>query len=124
MDIANLRLHLKDEYRYQDTTKEIFLNEVEKIFEAYRYSGDAELIIYKGVCDGSNECDNCGKKGYRFVGNHSKNYMDLLFDVEGDDIKDIFDCLNLKTDVVIENLGLKADLDVNQYSHEINDIPF
>lgn len=32
MDIAKLRLYLKDEYTYQETTKEIFLMEVEKVF--------------------------------------------------------------------------------------------
>ena len=110
MDIAKLRLYLKDEYTYEETTKEKFLNEVEKIFEAYRYSGDAELIIYKGVCAGSETCDNCGQKGYRFVGNNSKNYMDLLFEIEGDDIKDIYDCPYFKTDVEIEGLQTKADI--------------
>lgn len=110
MDIAKLRLYLKDEYTYEDTTKEIFLNEIESIFKAYKYSGDTELLIYKGTCAGSKICDNCGKKGYRFVGNHSKNYMDLLFVMEGDDIKDIFDCSYFKPDVEIEGLETKADI--------------
>jgi len=124
MDIEKLRLYLKDKYTYEDTTKEKFLNEIEQIFEAHRNSGDTELIIYKGACAGSKICDNCGKKGYRFVGNHSKNYMDLLFEFEGDDIKDIYSCSYFETDVDIENLGIKADLDVDQYYHDINDIPF
>jgi len=114
MDIAKLRLYLKDEYTYEDTTKEIFLNEIESIFEAHKNSGDTELIIYKGACAGSKICDNCGKKGYRFVGNHSKNYMDLLFIMESDDIKDIFDCSYFKTDVEIEGLETKADIYFNQ----------
>lgn len=124
MDIDNLRLHLKDEYTYQETSKEIFLNEVEQIFEAHKDSGDTELIVYEGACTGSKICDNCGKKGYRFVGNNSKNYMDLIFEIEGDDIKNIFDCMNFKTDVDIENLGLKADIDVNSYDLDIDAIPF
>lgn len=124
MDIAKLRLHLKDEYSYQDTTKEIFLNDIESVFEAHKDSGDTELIAYEGACAGSNICDNCGMTGFRFVGNHSKNYMDLLFEIEGDDIKDICDCMNFKTDVDIEDLGMKADIDVNLYDHDINSIPF
>lgn len=124
MDIDNLRVHLKDEYTYQDTTKEILLNEIEKIFEAYKNSGDTALTLYEGVCTGSIACDNCGKKGYRFVGNNSKNYMDLLFEIDGDDIMDIFECVQFKTDVDIEKLGIKADIDVDQYYHDINDIPF
>ncbi|MBN2894048.1 MAG: hypothetical protein JXL97_19415, partial [Bacteroidales bacterium] len=81
MKIHQLRYLLKDEYTYQETTKEIFLNEVESIFEAYRNSGDTELLLYPGVCN-SKTCGNCGKMGYRFVGNFSKNHMDLIFEVE------------------------------------------
>ena len=66
MDIDQLRYLLKDEYTYGETTKEIFLNEVEAVFEAHRNSGDTELLLYSGVCSGKT-CENCGKKGYRFV---------------------------------------------------------
>ena len=52
MDMDSLRLHLKDEYCYQDTTKEIFLTEVESIFEAHKNSGDTDLIPYEGKCAG------------------------------------------------------------------------
>ena len=112
MGIKDLRFYLKDEYTYEDTTKEIFLNEVEKIFEAHRYSGDTELTIYEGACVGK-RCDNCGKKGYRFVGNHSKNYMDLLFEIEGDDIKDIYSCSYFKPYAEIEGLQTKTDIYIN-----------
>lgn len=124
MDIGNLRYMLKDEYTYEGTTKEIFLNEIDNIFKAHKNSGDTELIIYKGACAGSKTCDNCGMKGYRFVGNHSKNFMDLLFEIEGDDIKDICDCMNFKTDVDIADLGMKADIDVNLYEQNSSGIPF
>jgi hypothetical protein len=82
MDIAKLRLQLKDDYTYDETTKEIFLNKIESVFEAQKNLGDTELIIYKGACAGK-KCDNCGKKGYRFIGNHSRSYIDLLFENEG-----------------------------------------
>ena len=109
MDIAKLRLYLKDYYTYQETTKEIFLNEVEEIFEAHRNSGDSGLLIFEGACAGK-KCENCGKKGYRFVGNHSGNYMDLLFETEGEDIKDIFDCVQFKAGQDIQGLKTKADI--------------
>jgi hypothetical protein len=113
MDIDNLRLHLKDEYNYEDTTKEIFLNEIEKIFDAHKNLGDTELLIYKGACAGK-RCENCGKKGFRFVGNNSKNYMDLLFEIEDDDIKDIYDCSYFKPDVEIDGIGKKAFIYFNE----------
>ena len=109
MDIGKLRLYLKDEYTYNNLTKEIFLNEIEGVFEAYKNSGDTELHIFNGAC-ASKTCDNCGLKGYRFVGNNSKNYMDLLFVMEGDDIIDIFDCVQFKSEVEIEGLKTKTDI--------------
>lgn len=114
MDIANLRLYLKEEYSYQETTQEIFLNEIEEIFEAHKNSGDTELLIYKGACGSDGRvCENCGKKGYRFVGNHSKNYLDLLFETEGDDIKDIYYCERFKTEENISNLGSGAYISID-----------
>jgi hypothetical protein len=109
LDIAGLRLHLKDDYPYQATTKEIFLNEIEEIFKAHKHSGDTELLMYEGRCVGTN-CDNCGMKGYRFVGNNSKNYMELLFEVAAGDIIDIIDCPHFKPEVEIQGLGTKADI--------------
>ncbi len=107
MDIARLQLYLKDDYTYQDTTKETFLNEIESIFEAHKNSGDTELIIYKGKCGGIT-CENCGKQGYRFVGNHSKNYFDLLFEMNGEDITDIYSCARFNTFDQIDNLGTRT----------------
>jgi len=122
MDIDNLRLHLQDKYTYEDTTKELFLNQIASVFEAYKYSGDTELLLFEGACnsDGKN-CPNCGIKGYRFVGNNSKNYMDFLFETEGDDIKDIFSCEQFKTIVEIEDLGTKAEFDIDLNNQDYGD---
>lgn len=111
MDITILRRYLKDEYTYEETTKEIFLNEIEAIFEAHRNSGDTELWLYPGICNGKT-CPNCGKKGYRFMGNNSKNYTDLIFEVEGDDIKDIYSCEEFKPNTKITGLGMRASIDI------------
>ncbi|MEI6680444.1 MAG: hypothetical protein WCL21_17675 [Mariniphaga sp.] len=112
MDTENLRLFLKDEYTYQDTTKELFLNEIASIFEVLINSGDTELIIYRGKCGGIT-CENCGKQGYRFVGNKSKNYLDLIFEMNGDDITDIYYCDKFNTDDETDELGTKADFYIN-----------
>ena len=112
MDIDTLRFFLKDEYTYEDTSKEIFLNEIEGVFNAFRHAGDTELLLYKGRCAGE-RCENCGKKGYRFVGNKSKNYLDFIFETEGDDIKDIYSCSIFKSDIEIDGLGSKEYIDIN-----------
>ena len=112
MDIAKIHPLLKDEYTYDETTKEIFLNEIESVFKAQRNLGDTELIVYEGSCIGK-KCDNCGKKGSRFIGNHSRSYIDLLFEIEGNEIKDITACAQFKTVVRIRDLGMKFDIDVD-----------
>ena len=111
-NITMLRHFLKDEYYYEETNKEIFLNEIEAIFEAHRNSGDTELLLYQGVCAGKT-CSNCGKKGFRFVGNNSKNYTDLIFEIEGDDIKDIYSCMEFKSETEIPGLGTRAFIHIN-----------
>jgi hypothetical protein len=109
MDIENLRINLNEEFSYENTTKEIFLFKIENVFEAYKNSGDTELIIYDGECNDRN-CPNLGKKGYRFVGNHSKNYIDLIFETKKDNITDIYQCSTFKTYINMGELGEKADI--------------
>jgi len=111
MNIDELQFYLKDEYSYQDTTKEVFLNEIARIFNEHKKAGDTELLIYQGKCAGEG-CDNCNKGGYRFVGNHSSDYLDLIFVMDTDDIKDIFDCSGLKTIESHKELQDKASIDI------------
>ncbi len=113
LDIEKLRFYLKEEYSYQDTTKEVFLNEIGKIFDAHKNSGDTALLIYSGKCAGET-CGNCGKGGYRFVGNHSKNYLSLIFIEDGDDIQDIFTCSEFKTDANPGELSGEASMFIHR----------
>ena len=112
MDIVGLRVFLKDQYTYERATKETFLEKLEAIFEKHRNAGDTQLLCYTGVCS-SELCVNCGNKGYRFVGNNSKNYIDLLFDIEGDSITDICSCLQFRSDKEIPDLRSKSVVEVN-----------
>jgi len=109
MDIETLRCNLKDDYSYEDTTKEIFLAEIEKIFKRRKNAGDTMLLIYEGKCtDG-----NCNNKGYRFVGNRSKSYIDLVFVTKKEDIINIFSCEDFKTDTEIKDIGIKTVININ-----------
>jgi len=109
IDIATLRTHLKDDYSYEDTTKEIFLNETERLFKRHKNAGDTKLLIFEGKCID----DNCNDRGYRFVGNRSRNYIDLVFVTKKDDIINIFSCNDFNTDTEIEDIGIKADININ-----------
>jgi len=108
MDIDSLRLNLKEEYTYQDVPKETFLDGLNSVFSFFKLGRDTHLILYPGVC-GSRACENCGKKGYQFVGNKSKRYIDLIFFIEQDDIKDIFFCKYLKTEQEVEGLDASTE---------------
>ncbi len=112
MDMDGLQLFLKEDYSYQDTTKEVFLNEIENIFCEHKNNGDTELVVYEGKCSGAG-CENCGSNGFRFIGNHSKNYLDLIFIMKGDDITDIFDCAEFTTTEYHEEIKNKASIEIN-----------
>jgi len=113
MDIDKLRLYLKDEYSYQETTKLIFLSKLDQVFSKFKGVGDTELLIYPGACAGKG-CDNCDAKGYRFVGNHSKNYIDLLFVIISADIRDIFYCSCFISDIELDNLQNKESIYIDK----------
>lgn len=97
LDWDRIYFYLKEEYSYQDTSKDIFLSKVKKIFQKLINEGDTELILLKGECK-SDVCDNCGKSGYRFIGNKSRNYIDLIVEASDDDIFDIFYCDDFSTE--------------------------
>ncbi|MBX2913665.1 MAG: hypothetical protein KF856_00200 [Cyclobacteriaceae bacterium] len=102
MDVLNT--HLKEEYSYQDTTKEIFLSELNKLFTNYKSEGDTGFTIYKGKCSGKG-CAGCGKNGFRFMGNVTRNYFSLLFITDGvGTVTDIYECNEFITAVKVENL--------------------
>jgi len=113
MDIETLRKHLKGEYSYEDTTKEVFLNEIERLFKRHKNAGDTKLLIYEGKCT-DDTCSNCDKRGYRFVGNRSRNYIDLIFDTEKDDIINIFSCEKFKPDDPLKNLKYKYEVEIHE----------
>ncbi len=113
LDIVSLRIHLKEEYSYQDTTKLIFLSKLDQVFNKFKNVGDTELLIYPGACAGK-ACDNCGVKGYRFVGNFSKHYIDLLFVIISADIRDIFYCSCFNPDVELDGLQRKESIFIDK----------
>lgn len=115
MNITALEIFLDDTKTYQDATKEVFLEKLEELFLAHKNIGDDYLIYYPGKCGAEHSrCDNCGKTGYRFVGNHSNNYFDFIFELAGQNISDIYDCSRFETTEIIKNLESKASLDFDE----------
>ncbi len=116
MNIAALEILLDDAKTYEDTTKELFLEKLQELFLAHKNSGDDFLLSYPGKCGAENSlCDNCGKTGYRFVGNQSNNYSDFIFELADQNINDdIYHCSRFETTETIENLETKACLDFDE----------
>lgn len=115
MNIATLEILLDDTKTYQDAAKEVFLEKLEDLFLNHKKLGDDYLISYTGKCGAEySRCYNCGKTGYRFVGNHSNNYFDFIFELAGQNISDIYDCSSFETPETVENLESKASLDFDE----------
>lgn len=46
MDIDRLSFFLKEEYNYQETTKDVFTEKLTDLFKDFKKGGDAQLIVY------------------------------------------------------------------------------
>lgn len=93
---------LDDSRTYQDVVKDVFIEKLDTVFTKFKDNGDTHLLAFKGVCN-STTCSNKGCFGYSFIGNNSKQHIDLIFDELSDDIKDIYQCRTLdRNDTSIE----------------------
>jgi len=104
---------LPEEHTYQNTSKEVFIGELEKVFQTFRNNGDEYLLNYPGLC-ANDACEFCGKQGYRFLGNRSNTYLDLVFITKGDEIINILSCNAIETEETLtlgERLGFCIALD-------------
>lgn len=114
MKTNNLKVLLKDKYIYNEITKELFIKKLNQIFKELKNAGDTELFYYQGICSKKNiSCNHCGKKGFRFVVNQSNNYLDLIFEIDKNDIKNINICYSFETDIKFEGLKEFVDISIN-----------
>ena len=122
MDSKALELILEDKVSYQDTTKTIFLEKLNEVFQEFKKE-DNKLIAYQGKCN-SNECSNKNKNGISFVGNISGRYINFVIEENEDrTVKDIYTCYDFCTAEKINNEN-KRKLDISVYKDEkVNFIP-
>jgi hypothetical protein len=91
MDSNALELILEDNFSYQDTTKTIFLEKLDEVFNEFKKE-DNKLIAYQGKCN-SKECSNTNKNGFCFMGNKSGRYINFIVEEnENGSIKDLCTC--------------------------------
>lgn len=116
MNSKALELILEDDVSYQDTSKMIFLQKLDEVFNEFK-TKDNELIAYQGKCN-SDECTNKNKSGVAFVGNKSGRYINFIIEKNEDgSVKDIYDCYDFCTNkkVIDEN---KRQLSFTVYKDE------
>ena len=110
MDVPALHTLLSDRYTYQEASKEVFISKLRNLFLRYRTAGDSRLIPSSGFCPAEN-CNNCGIKGFRFIGELSRNYLDLIFEWDGTELKDIVNCARFEP-LQNEVLGMEYSIHV------------
>lgn len=116
MDSTALELILDDEVSYQDTTKIIFLERLNEIFNQFKET-DTTLIAYEGKCF-SDECPNKNTSGISFVGNNSGNYLNLIIEQNDNGcIKDIYNCHQFCTEKNVKDF-MKTEFNIRIYKDE------
>jgi hypothetical protein len=102
MNIEALYYLLDAERTYQDWQRNEFILKLERIMQRFEADGDTYLNAVQGSCGGS--CSK-GQNGYLFIGNNSKNYMNLLFVEEELQLTDLYECSLFR--VNFDNLELR-----------------
>ena len=107
MDVDMLYNLLDDKITYQDFHRNEFLLKLERVMEDFKSNGDTFLNALEG------RCGDCYKEksGYLFIGNNSKRYMNLLFDLDKGEITDLFECSNFITQFKFRHLTQRVYVD-------------
>jgi hypothetical protein len=101
MNIEALYYLLDVERTSQDWQRNEFILKLERVILKFEADGDTYLNAIQGSCGGS--CAK-GQNGYLFIGNNSKNYMNLLFVEEQLELQDLYECSLFKTN--FQNIAL------------------
>jgi hypothetical protein len=82
------------ERTYQDWKRNEFILKLERIMKRFEAAGDTYLNAVQGSCGGY--CSK-GQNGYLFIGNNSRNYMNLLFVEDQLELQDLYECSLFRT---------------------------
>ena len=120
MNTAALYYLLDVERTYQDWQRNEFILKLERVIEKLEADGDTYLNAVQGACGGS--CSK-GQNGYLFIGNNSKNYLNLLFVEEDLQLTDLYECSLFRTKFENLSLGKRYYIDnrIIAFFEEFND---
>jgi len=89
MDIDMISTLLDDKLTYQDYSKSQFVTKLDDLMFTLYQKGDFQLYIERGECYGC----NCGRSGFTFIGNRTRSFIDLVFEVDAEsNVTDIYEC--------------------------------
>lgn len=74
---------------YQDLSPKEFISTIKLELRAFKRSRDTKLILSTSTCHGC----NCKQSMFVFKGNNSGREYALYFEVDGEDILDIYQCI-------------------------------
>jgi hypothetical protein len=100
---------LDDNRTYQDFPKHIFIQKFVHALDEFISAGDKWLDCQKGCCNG--ESCNFNKQGFRFTGDNSGKYMDLIIEIKNEKILDIYECHCFKTEEKSAPAGKRIIID-------------
>lgn len=89
-------------YTYEEVSLETLKNRLAIIFKEFQEDGDTDLEVLRGTCSSLTCRSDLIRTAYRFVGNNTRNYLDLRFilepteDLQDQVIKGIFHCNYVK----------------------------
>ena len=96
-----VRIQITNAQLVRKCIQEMNIEALYYLLDAERIYGDTYLNAVQGSCGGS--CVK-GQNGYLFIGNNSKNYMNLLFVEEELQLTDLYECSLFRTN--FDNLAL------------------
>jgi hypothetical protein len=109
LDVGMVSDLLDDKRSYQDMPKFRFINKLEIALDKFIDAGDTWLEHYEGCCD-STTC-NFKFSGYRFVGNNTTMYMDLIVEIKDGMVLDIYECTQFLCSAPFENISTRVRID-------------
>jgi len=94
LDIDMVNDILDDSRTYQDFEKSLFIHKLGNALIKFLEAGDTFLNCHGGFCN--SELCNFRCTGFSFIGNKSKNYLDLIIDIKEGVVHDMYECSDFK----------------------------
>lgn len=127
LDIKWLEYLLDESTMYSDFPKWVFIKKMKWVFDDFRHNENLYLKYYPGKCTLiKDKVKASALQGFRFIGNESKDHIDLLFETDGEYIQDIVDSLSFQSQGTELFIGKQI---VVRYQHidgwnSTNEVPF